>query len=63
MNGMNSGKPYQDTDGNPEPSRGYTFGRCRDYLGTGRKAEVSLITGKSVPRPNNAVVGDEIVHA
>ena len=35
-NGMNSGKPQRrgDTDGgNPEPSRRYTAGRCRDYLG------------------------------
>ena len=28
-------------DGNPEPSRQYTAGRCRDYLGT----SVFLITG------------------
>ena len=28
-------------DGNPEPSRRYTAGRCRDYLGT----SVSLMTG------------------
>ena len=32
-------------DGNPEPSRRYTAGRCRDYLRT----SVFLITGLSVP--------------
>jgi hypothetical protein len=45
------------TDGNPEPSREYTSGRCRDYLGT----LVFLITGMSVPHPSNKVEGDEIV--
>jgi len=30
---MNSGNPDQRrADGNPEPSRRYTAGRCRDYL-------------------------------
>jgi len=30
---MNSGKPQQPrAAGNPEPSRRYTAGRCRDYL-------------------------------
>ena len=46
-------------DGDPEPSRGYTLGRCRDYLRT----SVFLITGKSVPRPSNDIAGDEIVRA
>ena len=32
-------------DGNPEPSRRYTAGRCRDYLRT----SVFLMTGLSVP--------------
>ena len=36
---------WSDRFGNPEPSRQYTGGRCRDYLRT----RVFLITGKSVP--------------
>jgi hypothetical protein len=33
VDGMNSGNPSgRATDGNPEPSRRYTAGRCRDYL-------------------------------
>ena len=46
-------------DGNREPSRWYTSGRCRDYLG----ASVHLITGESVPRPTSKAGGDDIVHA
>lgn len=34
--------------GNPEPSRRYTGGRCRDYLG----AAVPLMTGMSIPHPH-----------
>jgi hypothetical protein len=30
-----------EADGNPEPSRRYTAGRCRDYL----RASVLLMTG------------------
>ena len=46
VDGMNSGNPSgRATDGNPEPSRRYTAGRCRDYL----RATVPLMTGKSVP--------------
>ena len=55
MNGMNSGKPSARVrHGNPEPSRRYTVGRCRDYLGAGgaRPRRVPLMTGMSVPRPN-----------
>ena len=50
--------------GNPEPSQRYTVGRCRDYL----RGKVPLITGWSVPHPNDEIVayaisgeGDEIV--
>jgi len=39
--------------GNPEPSRRYTDGRCRDYL----RATVPLMTGQSVPRPHSASCG------
>ena len=46
-------------DGNREPSRWYTSGRCRDYLG----ASVHLITGESVPRPTSKAGGDDILHA
>src|SRR5574343_135844 len=41
-------------EGNPEPSREYTLGRCRDY----RRSRVSLITGKSA-----RLERDEIVHS
>ena len=42
VDGMNSGNPSGlRTDGNPEPSRRYIAGRCRDYLRT----SVSLMTG------------------
>src|SRR5882757_8467038 len=54
--------------GNPEPSRRYTGGRCRDYLW----ASAPLITGTSIPHPHVrgrcllAVpwgTGEEIVHS
>jgi hypothetical protein len=47
--------------GNPEPSRRYTAGRCRDYL----RASVPLITGSSVPHPTSSfrAAGEEIVRA
>src|ERR1700688_755413 len=49
--------------GNPEPSRRYTGGRCRDYLG----ARVPLMTGMSIPHPHAWAVGfgtgEEIVHS
>src|SRR5258708_16680362 len=53
--------------GNPEPSRRYTGGRCRDYLG----ARVPLMTGMSIPHPHAfgsctshaAGAGEEIVHS
>ena len=52
---VNSGNPLTGgAEGNPEPSRGYTPGRCRDY----RRGPVPLITGKSA-RPER----DEIVHS
>ena len=38
---------FRKSDGNPEPSRRYTAGRCRDYLGT----QASLITGFERPAP------------
>ena len=42
---MNSGNTLTDNaEGNPEPSRKYTFGRCRDYW----RGKVLLITSKSV---------------
>src|SRR5882672_12302594 len=41
--------------GNPEPSRRYTAGRCRDYL----RASVLLITGASVPHPTQGDLGGE----
>jgi len=42
--------------GNPEPSRGYTPGRCRDY----RRGSALLITGKSARHPSR---DDEIVRS
>ena len=49
VDGTNSGKPSEDRfHGNPEPSRRYTGGRCRDYL----RARAPLITGWSVPHPH-----------
>src|ERR1700736_4069117 len=49
--------------GNPEPSRRYTGGRCRDYLG----ARVPLMTGMSIPHPHAWALGlgtgEEIVHS
>ena len=52
-NGVNSGKPKSAQGyGNPEPSREYTPGRCRDY----RRGKAPLITGKSAP-----LVRDDIV--
>src|SRR3984885_3545730 len=54
---MNSGKPYGDgADGNPEPSRRYTPGRCRDYL----SASVALNDRLERPAP---LRGEEIVHS
>src|ERR1700723_1347654 len=43
-------------DGNPEPSRRYTAGRCRDYL----SASVALNDRLERPAP---LVGEEIVHS
>ena len=56
--------------GNPEPSRRYTAGRCRDYL----RASVPLMTGRSIPHPHGRnespsiggtcpFAGEEIVHS
>lgn len=54
--------------GNPEPSRRYTGGRCRDYLW----AKGPLITGTSIPHPHvrgrcllavPVGTGEEIVHS
>src|SRR5271163_3862936 len=42
--------------GNPEPSRRYTAGRCRDYL----SAEVALNDRLERPAPHR---GEEIVHS
>ena len=42
--------------GNPEPSRGYTLGRCRDY----RRGSDLLMTGKSARHPSR---DDEIVRS
>jgi hypothetical protein len=63
VDGMNSGNPTGATrHGNPEPSRRYTAGRCRDYLRAGFDPpndvlgivfELPLITGKSVPHPTD----------
>src|SRR5450755_4824105 len=43
-------------DGNPEPSRRYTAGRCRDYL----SASVALNDRLERPAP---AMGEEIVHS
>src|SRR6202522_2800827 len=43
-------------DGNPEPSRRYTAGRCRDYL----SASVALNDRLERPAP---LRGEEIVHS
>src|ERR1700684_3283872 len=43
-------------DGNPEPSRRYTAGRCRDYL----SASVALNDRLERPAPHR---GEEIVHS
>ncbi len=56
VDGMNSGEPSslaERAHGNPEPSRRYTGGRCRDYLGAGalRHAETPFMTGSSIPHP------------
>jgi hypothetical protein len=62
VDGMNSGKPSGvGFHGNPEPSRRYTGGRCRDYL----RARAPLITGWSVPHPHARArcAGEEIVHS
>src|SRR5690606_20966129 len=48
VDGMNSGNPSGSADGNPEPSRRYTAGRCRDYL----RAAVPLMTGVERPAPD-----------
>ena len=54
---MNSGKPQQPrAAGNPEPSRRYTAGRCRDYL----SASVALNDRLERPAPH---WGEEIVHS
>jgi hypothetical protein len=77
VDGKNSGKPsgesHRDAHGNPEPSRRYTAGRCRDYLrargvaGSGRKSEAPLMTGIEPPAPSRAPpaarAGEEIVHS
>lgn len=42
---------------NPEPSHGYTRGRCRDYW----RGRVLLITSSSAPHPNSTAEGDDIV--
>ena len=69
---MNSGNPQRASGmsrrvgGNPEPSRRYTAGRCRDYL-RADKVKAPLITGTSVPHPNGnsneLAEGGEIVRA
>lgn len=54
-NGVNSGNPTGcdwATYGNPEPSLGYTPGRCRDY----RRGLAPLITGKSAPPEREEIV-------
>src|ERR1700679_1256470 len=57
---MNSGNPdprrSSVADGNPEPSRRYTAGRCRDYLSAG----VALNDRQERPAPHR---GEEIVHS
>src|SRR5450631_1439471 len=45
-----------EADGNPEPSRRYTAGRCRDYLSAG----VALNDRHERPAP---YTGEEIVHS
>src|ERR1700683_1972875 len=48
-------------DGNPEPSRRYTAGRCRDYLSAG----VALNNRLERPAPTilRGAAGEEIVHS
>jgi hypothetical protein len=49
-------EPFRSaTDGNPEPSRRYIAGRCRDYLrAAAQTPRAPLMTGKSVPHPKRA---------
>ena len=75
MNGMNSGEPSVRVGGhgNPEPSRRYTVGRCRDYLRAGGAAPAPSALDDRLERPApNAVArrsravaakGGEIVRA
>lgn len=52
-NGVNSGEALTDgAEGNPEPSRGYTYGRCNDY----RRGKAPLITGMSAPPERDDIV-------
>lgn len=56
---VNSGNPkFSQEYGNPEPSRKYTFGRCRDY----RRDRVPLITGKSARLEREDIVRSSWKH-
>ena len=63
VDGTNSGKPSSASaaDGNPEPSRRYTAGRCRDYL----RASSALDDRQERPAPSRPIgaAGEEIVRA
>src|SRR5690349_2793586 len=68
---MNSGNPSgRESHGNPEPSRRYTGGRCRDYLRAGRPTDGSdyssaLNNRLEHPAPSRTLLcaGEEIVHS
>jgi len=69
--------PHRASHGNPEPSRRYTGGRCRDYLGAGhadptRKCRLDTRdalhdrhrASRTLPHSfNRACAGEEIVHS
>src|SRR6185437_6481051 len=69
--------PHRASHGNPEPSRRYTGGRCRDYLGAGhadptRKCRLDARdalhdrhrASRTLPHSfNRACAGEEIVHS
>jgi hypothetical protein len=71
VNGMNSGNPSgRESHGNPEPSRRYTGGRCRDYLRAGRPTDgpdyLSALNNRlEHPAPSRTLqcAGEEIVHS
>ena len=62
MDGMNSGKPSgRAPHGNPEPSRRYTGGRCRDYLRALSALDNRLRASRT--HTHHWCTGEEIVHS